>query len=344
MHEPRPLRSDTNPAALAVQHVLHRDDETRGTVSLKAAGAHRYAVDPQTDVLCVAYAVDDQPVQLWVPGDPVPTEFIEAARDPSWIITAHADQFESAIERQILAPRHGWPIVPAEQHRCTIAMALALGLPARLDKLADALELANRKDKAGERLMHQTSKPRRPHKDELADGTYWFDDPDRLKRLYEYCRQDVEVERELYDRLPALSASEQALWELSSTINDRGFRVDRTFAEAARKIAQAAVPEINAELAEITGGAVTKLNQIAKLLAWLRQNGCTLEKLNRGAVERQLARAEDLPASVQRVLELRLGGAQAAVKKLDALLVRVGDDDRIRGAFRYHGAATGRFA
>ena len=47
---------------------------------------------------------------------------------------------------------------------------------------------------------------------------------------------------------------------------------------------------------------------------------------------------------MRRVLELRLGGAQAAVKKIDALLARAGDDDRVRGAFRYHGAATGRWA
>src|SRR5215813_13896681 len=46
----------------------------------------------------------------------------------------------------------------------------------------------------------------------------------------------------------------------------------------------------------------------------------------------------------QQVLELRLGGAQAAVKKIDALLTRADDDDRVRGAFRYHGAATGRWA
>ena len=47
---------------------------------------------------------------------------------------------------------------------------------------------------------------------------------------------------------------------------------------------------------------------------------------------------------MRRVLELRLGGAQAATKKIDALLARAGDDDRIRGAFRYHGAATGRWS
>ena len=29
-------------------------------------------------------AVDHDPVQLWVPGDPVPPEFIEATENPNW--------------------------------------------------------------------------------------------------------------------------------------------------------------------------------------------------------------------------------------------------------------------
>jgi DNA polymerase bacteriophage-type len=65
--------------------------------------------------------------------------------------------------------------------------------------------------------------------------------------------------------------------------------------------------------------------------------------LDKGAIERQLEHAEELSSPVQRVLELRRGGAQAAVKKINALLARAGDDDRIRNAFRYHGAATGRW-
>src|SRR5262249_60696398 len=35
---------------------------------------------------------------------------------------------------------------------------------------------------------------------------------------------------------------------------------------------------------------------------------------------------------------------QAAAKKITSLLARCNDDDRIRGAFRYHGASTGRWA
>ena len=150
----------------AVTHVLHRDYETRSRVNLKKVGAHKYAAHPSTEFLCAAYAVDDGPVQSRLPGDPIPEVWFEAARNPNWIIVAHGDHFETAIEQHILAPRFGFLLIPIERHRCTQAMALALGLPARLSALANALELANRKDAAGERLMHQMSKPRRPRKDE----------------------------------------------------------------------------------------------------------------------------------------------------------------------------------
>src|SRR5262249_7747475 len=153
---------------------LHRDYETRSCAALSRVGVHRYAADSSTEVLCCAFAVDDQPVQLWLPGDPVPAEFIEAAADPAWIVVAHNDAFETAIEQHIMGPRRGWPLIRIGRHRCTMAAALAAGLPARLSAGADALELADRKDAAGERLMHQTSKPRRPRKGEPADGVYWF--------------------------------------------------------------------------------------------------------------------------------------------------------------------------
>src|SRR5262245_27047717 len=237
-------------------HVLHRDYETRSLAILKKVGTYKYAADFSTTVLCCACAVGDEPVQLWTPGNPVPAEFIEAATNPSWIVCAHGAHFEDAIERHVLHPRFGWPVFPIEKQRCTMAMALAVGLPARLSTVADALDLSNRKDAAGERLMHQTSKPRRPHKDEKPDGIYWFEDQERLNRLYDYCRQDVEVERELYGRLPLLSASEQCLWELNSQINQRGFYINRVFAEAARKIAKTAAPEIEQEISELTAGDV----------------------------------------------------------------------------------------
>src|SRR6185436_6174796 len=70
-----------------------------------------------------------------------------------------------------------------------------------------------------------------------------------------------------------------------------------------------------------------------------------LQKLDRRAVQRQLEKADDeLPAPVRRALELRCAGAQSAVKKINALRARAGEDDRIRGAFRHLGAGTGRWS
>src|SRR5262245_14110411 len=345
MFDPTPLSPHGAHAADAIKHVLHRDFETRSRVALKIVGAQRYTADHTTEVLCCAYAVDDDPVQLWRPGDPTPSEFILAAQSPNWIVTAFNDAFETAIEKSIMSVRYGWPVVPIERHRCTQAACLALGLPARLSAAADALELSHRKDAAGERLMHQTSKPRRAHKDEDPDGIYWFDDQERLDRLYSYCAQDVRVERELFNRLPQLPPAEQAIWQLNHQINVRGFHIDRGFAEAARKIAEAAAPEIDQEITELTGGDITSVNQVAKLTAWLQDHGCGLQNLDRKAIQRQLEKGDDeLSSTVRRVLELRAGGAQSAVKKINALLARAGADDRIRGAFRYHGAATGRWA
>src|SRR5262249_1484392 len=129
-------------------HVLHRDYETRSRAILKIIGTHKYASNPSTEVLCCAYAVDDEPVQLWIPGDPVPAGFIEAARNPGWIVCAHGAHFEDAIERYVLHPHFNWPAFPIERQRCTQSMALAVGLPARLNAAAIALELSNRKDAA----------------------------------------------------------------------------------------------------------------------------------------------------------------------------------------------------
>ena len=303
MHEPL-ARPDGDAADPPVQHVLHRDYETRGVLPLKAVGVHRYAADSRTEVLCCAYAADDHPVQLWRPGDPMPAEFMEAAHNPAWIVVAHGDHFETEIELHIMGPRYGWPEIPLERHRCTQAMSLAVALPARLGVAADALELRNRKDRAGERLMHMTSKPRRAHKDEDPTLTYWFEDPERLSRLCGYCRQDGETERELFDRLPPLLASEHSQWVLSCRINARGFCIDRELADAARQIAQAAAPEIDREFEELTGGI--RISQITKLLQWLKQRGYSGKSLGRKAVEWQLERGEALDPLVRRVLELRL--------------------------------------
>jgi DNA polymerase len=301
------------------RHVLYRDIETRSTLDLTEVGAWRYAAEPNTGVWCVGYVIDGDPPQIWRPGEPIPEVFSIAARDPDLLIVAHNDQFETAIEQRVLAPRYDWPIVPIERHRCTMAMASASALPAALKTVAGVLELSARKDDQGARLMRMLARPRKPRTGEDPAGIYWHGDSEKLERLYAYCRNDVEVERELFHRLPPLADSEQALWALDATINRRGFFTDGALLEAASQIAVAAGQAVQDELIRITAGALTSTDQVAGLLAWLGGHGCAVKNLRKPTLKHALQRKELDPVA-HRVIELRLGAAHAAAAKIDTLL------------------------
>jgi DNA polymerase len=322
--------------------ILIRDYETRSALDITEVGAWRYTTDPSTDVWCCAYCVDDGPIKLWKPGDPDPDEFIEAARNSEWTAEAFQDGFERLVEAHIMGPRYGWPLIPIERHRCLQAAALAQALPAKLEDVADLLELEHRKDKAGSKLMLQMAKPRRPRKGEDPAGLYWHDDPDRLARLHAYGRQDAAVEQESGRRIPSLSPAEQALWELDARINDRGMMIDGELLAAAIRIAEAAQAEIVAELQAITAGKITTVHQTERLIAWLAAHECTVTDCQRGTLKATLRR-KGLATEVRRVIELRLAGAHAAANKLITMRDWRGPDGRVRGWARYHGASTGRW-
>ena len=323
-------------------HLLFRDIETRSTLDLKKVGSWLYAGDASTEVLCVAYAVDDEPARIWVPGDPIPEEFFTAARDPDWLIIAHNDQFERNIEERLLGPRFGWPLVPIERHRCTMAMALASALPGSLDGAAAALGLPA-KDTEGHRLMMQMAKPRKARKGEDPDVIHWHDGPEQHARLQQYCATDMEVERAIYRKLPALSPAEQKLWELDARINQRGFFTDGPLLEAASRIADTAGEAVQSELAQLTGGALTSTDQRDKLQTWLAEHGCEVKDVQKKTLKSALRRKELDPVA-RRVIELRLGAAHAAATKIDALLAWRDTDGRVRGTLRFHRASTGRWA
>jgi DNA polymerase bacteriophage-type len=327
------------------KHVLYRDYETRSECNLKKCGAYMYARHPRTEVLCVGYAIDRDPVKLLVldrDGIKPPPEFVRAAKEPDWIVVAHNDTFERQIENEILHRRHGWPLFELKKHRCTMATALALALPASLERAAEEMRTITEKDKEGARIMKRLSKPRRPLKDEDPEEVHYDEDEVKHDILGEYCMDDVEVTRELFEMLPPLTNDEQKLWELDARINDRGLRVDWQLIQKARQIAATANPALNEELEQLTNGAVSSFNKVSVLKDWIEDQGIPLNNLNKDNIE--MALMEKLPSNVRRALEIRLLGAQAAVKKLDAIVDRRELDDRVRGSFRYHSAGTGRWS
>jgi DNA polymerase len=318
--------------------VVVLDFETRSTLDLKKVGAVRYAMHPTTDVWCAAFAVDDGPVQLWVPGDPVPEALVTALANGA-VFIAHNAGFERAILLYILTRRYGWPEIPIERWRCTMAAAQALALPPKLALVAKVLSLPEQK--ADTKIVAVMSKPRLPRGDEDPAGTYWFDDLERRQALYAYCRQDVETERALDQWLLPLSAAEQQLWCLDQVVNDRGFYTDGGLIEKAISLTMAAERAIQDELQQITGGEIGTTNQRNKLLAWLAARGCELEDLQKATVARALRRT-NLSPEVRRVIELRQEAAHAS--KMSTLRAWRPVDGRVRGAFKYHGAATGRWS
>jgi DNA polymerase len=311
--------------------ILFRDYETHSSsVDLKDAGAWKYAAQAETGVWCCAFAVDNGPVQIWTPNNPVPEQFYVAAHDAGWLIVAHNNSFERAIEERVLAPRFGWPLAPIEQHRCTMAMALAAALPASLEGAAGALGLTFQKDRGGQRLMRKLARRA------AEDAT-----PDELKRLYAYCQTDVEVERELYRRLPPLSDAEQELWVADARINHRGFYTDGALLEAAHKVVTSTEAALQTEFRQLTG--LDSTNQTAKLFAWLADHGCAVTDVQKGTLKHALRR-KGLGPAVRRAIELRLQLAHASAGKVEALLAWRDADGRVRGTLKYHGAATGRWA
>lgn len=319
---------------------FHRDFETRSAADLRKTGAHAYAEHVSTDVWCMAYAVDDEPVKLWAPGDPVPPEYVEAARNPEWISYAHNAAFERAIEHYVMVPRYGWPVIPLEQQRCTMAQALAMALPGGLDDLAIVLGVEERKDAKGHRDMLKLCRPRK----RLSETEFtWWDEADALARLYKYCIQDVVVEREVGKRLLPLRASELRLWHLDQRINERGVRVDKELCQAAKKIVFETQSRLDKRMLSITDGFVRSGTDVARIVAFLTSHGIETDSIAKDRLGLLLER-DDLPQVVREVLQIRAQAARASVAKIDALLAGMSKDGRARGLLQYHGASTGRWS
>lgn len=320
---------------------LHLDFETRSTVDLRKTGVDVYAEHPTTGVICLAYAVDDEPVQLLdvtavsKPEGPL----LAALANPDTIYFAHNAHFELVMWHHVMHKRHGWPNLDPAKMRCTMAMAYALGLPGSLDDAAASMHLGVTKDKEGRALMMRMCRPRAV---DAKGRVTWWQDEDRLQRLYDYCRTDVEVERTLERALRPLKPSEQALWTRDYFINRRGVQLDVHAIRLAQAATNEAARDLNAELSQLTDGVVPTATNVGKLSAWVRAQGHEVHSLTKGDVSELMA--SGLPPHVKRALEIRQQVGKASTKKLDAMLHSASPDSRARGLLQFHGAGTGRWS
>lgn len=320
-------------------NLLFCDLETYSEINLAQAGSFRYAED--CEILLWGYAIDNAPAKVWdktsQPTMPVDlaTAFAEVQRGERMIVWHNGMMFDTVV-----LEAHGYH-VPLEQIIDTMVIAYQHGLPGALGDLCDVLRMPKdvAKDKDGRRLVQLFCKPQpdcykvRRHTSETK--------PEDWAKFVNYCRLDVEAERELYRRLPKRNCTEKehALQVLDAQINRRGILIDRELAEAAVDLSIKNKAYLAEKTQEKTGGEVQAATQRDALIAYIEKNfGWKLETLTKAELEK---RVDDpsVPEPVRELLKLRLMSTKTSIQKFKAILRRVNKDDRLRGGLQFRGAA-----
>jgi DNA polymerase len=138
--------------------IISIDFETYSECDIRSAGAYAYADHPSTEVICLAWRVNEEPPELWLWGDPPPVElfgYIEKGAQ----IWAWNSFFEMCVWNLVLK----WPLIPYEQWNDTAALSSVQAYPRALGNCGKFLGLEGdqAKDKRGKLLIQRLCKPQK---------------------------------------------------------------------------------------------------------------------------------------------------------------------------------------
>jgi len=318
------------------------DFETRSEVKIKTQGGYVYAEHPSTRSMCIAWRYtaqqDRQALKYmktqvaWTLDGTFPKDLAKLLLKPSVKIVAHNANFERLILKHV----HKCDI-PINRFFCTAAQARRLALPGNLEGAAIAAKLAIKKDIAGNKFTLKYACPTR--KGQFLEVT-----PEAKQRIMDYCATDIDAEVLLFCSLPLTTGPDSLrIYEVDQKINDRGFRVDVDQCRAAIELSDVAAANDTDRLIRLTDGVISTPTQGERIKKWCAERGVELADLTAKTVNDTLLSGQAIPDDVRDMLEIRQGGAKASIKKYNAALDRVSRDGRIRGAFNYHRASTGRW-
>ena len=323
---------------------LSCDIETFSDVDLIRCGVYKYADSPNFEMLLFAYAVDDGDVNIIdvAGGEELPEEIIQAIKSDTVVKTAYNAQFERVCLSRYLKLPEGEYLNPQSWY-CTAVQAAELALPLSLADVGSVLGLERQKMTEGKELIKYFCVPCKPTK---SNGNRTRNRPchdiNKWETFKKYCMRDVDVERQIADKLKMypISDEEHRLYVLDQIINDRGVLVDCELAGQAVKLnsIQTAVAVEQAYM--ITG--LENPNSVTQLKQWLKENGVEIESLSKKAVK---SLADETDGDVSEMLKLRLLMAKTSVKKYEAVIRSVCSDNRVHGMMRFCGAnRTGRWS
>ena len=325
---------------------LHLDIETYSDEDIGSVGVFRYVESPVFQILLIAYAYDDEPVEILDLTDPdvrVNTPryngILEDLTDPDVIKVAHNAQFEcTCFEKWTNRAQ------PIRQWEDSMVLAAYNGLPLSLDGVGAALQLKDQKIKEGTNLITYFCKPCAPTK---ANGGRTRNlpahAPEKWERFKEYCRRDVEVERAVFERLRGYKVTdlEREIRNLDAKINEHGVLIDRELAQAALELDEASRSKVLAEMQRLTG--LENPNSVAQLKGWLEDRGVSVDSLGK-AQAAELAESSPDPV-VKTVMADRLQIGKTSTAKYATMLEAACEDGAVRGIQQYYGAGrTGRWA
>lgn len=326
-------------------HHLSIDIETRSSEDIKKAGSYKYTQSPDFEILLFAYKWDDNPVEIidLACGESLLEWLILALQDSA--VVKHA--YNAAFEWYCLN-RAGYN-TPLEQWRCTMAHGLYCGYTAGLDATGKAIGLPQDKQKltVGKALIRYFCIPCKATK--TNGGRPWnqpWHDKEKWELFKEYCKQDVITENEILQRLDRfpMPQEEEELWQMDVRMNAYGVRVDYELIEGALYIDDISSQKLTNEAVSLTG--LKNPNSGAQLLPWINSRLAEpIEDIQKATIEELLAKEEELPANIRRMLEIRQQLGKTSVKKYQAMNAARCKDGRVRGLTQYYGAnRTGRWA
>lgn len=319
---------------------LSIDIETFSDIDLIKCGVYKYADSPAFEILLFAYSIDDGEIHIvdLVRGEELPDEITEAIKSDTVIKTA----FNAQFERVCLSKHLGILLDPSSWY-CTAVQAAELSLPSSLADVGAALGLERQKMTEGKELIKYFCVSCKPTKSNGGRTRNMPGDaPEKWALFKEYCKRDVDVERQIAKKLEMypISESEHRLYVLDQRINDRGVLVDLSLAQQAIKINSIQTAVATEQAYTLTG--LENPNSVAQLKAWLTENGVEIESLSKKAVA---ALADETDGDIQEMLHLRLLMSKTSVKKYEAVMRSVCRDNRVRGMMRFCGASrTGRWS
>lgn len=321
-------------------------EQNRG---LGAVGTRNYIQHPSFRVLSLAWNLKDgYGGQHWVPPEDLSHRTIDP-RHP-WHLLQHIERggiieawnvyFEWQVWNFYCVPVWGWPVLHQEQCRDAMAKSRASAYPGKLDNAGSVLNLSERKDPEGKRLINKLTKPRKPTKGNSALRWTPFTASEDFQKFYEYNKQDIRTEAEASVRTADLSEREHAIWQEDFRINMRGMQIDLATVEDCIAIIEQCEAKYNGELSQLTNGIVRKSTEVAQMLRWMSAQGVHLYNLDEDAITEGLKRT-DYPPAVLRVMRIRQQLAFGSVKKYYAMRAQTTKDGRLCDQYSYYGAHTG---